>query len=165
MLKNALHTIRHTLDQKSFDYNQITGDIFIGTNMCCQYGFKTELLSQGVTADISLEAENIDAPHGVDYYLWLPTVDHEAIMPEKLELGIHTLELLMKRKVKTFIHCKNGHGRAPMFFAAYLIKTGLSVEDAIAQIKAKRPTIHINDIQLRALQRYQATLASPDEHT
>ncbi len=35
----------HLTGQPGFDYNQITDDVFIGTNMCCQVGFSKELLS------------------------------------------------------------------------------------------------------------------------
>ncbi len=63
---------------KSFDYSQIDDNVFIGTNMCCQVGFDRELLDRGVRVDISLEETKVDAPRGVDVFLWLSTVDHRA---------------------------------------------------------------------------------------
>jgi hypothetical protein len=63
----------HATGHKGFDYTQITRDVFIGTNMCCQYGFSKELLSKGVRADISIEKDCTAEPDGVDYFLWLPT--------------------------------------------------------------------------------------------
>ena len=54
-----------------------------------------------------------------------------------------------------YIHCKNGHGRAPTLVAAYLTTQGMSVEEAIALIKSKRPEIHLEQSQLQAIKRFQ----------
>ena len=148
----------HAFGIKGFDYDEINTEIFIGTNMCCQFGFHKELIDKGVRADISLEYERIDAPMGVDYFLWLPTVDQQAPSQDKLNLGAQTLKFLLNRKVKVYIHCKNGHGRAPTLFAAYLISTGLSVKEAVAQIKSKRPATHLTRAQLAALTLFQKSV-------
>ena len=58
---------------------------------------------------------------------------------------------------KVYVHCKNGHGRAPTLVAAYLIREhGKSVDEALEIIKAGRPTIHIEDVQREALQVFAA---------
>ena len=141
----------HSLGLKGFDYDQITDEIFIGSNMCCQFGFEKELLLKGIRADISLEELTVDAPKGVDYFLWLPTKNHEAPAPDKLNLGVQTLEFLISKKIKVYIHCKMGHGRAPTLFAAYLVSKGKTVDEAIAFIKSKRPSIHLQESQIEAL--------------
>lgn len=145
---------KHIIGQKGFDYDQIDDNIFIGTNMCCQFGFDRELLSKGVRADISLEEVRIDTPTGVDYFLWLPTIDKNPPAPDKLELGVEVIDFLVKRKIKVYIHCQNGHGRAPTLFAAYLIRKGMKIDDAVSYIKSKRPTIHITNSQLKALKKF-----------
>jgi protein-tyrosine phosphatase len=144
----------HIIGRKGFDYDQIDENVFIGTNMCCQFGFNKELLSKGVRADISLEEVRIDTPTGVDYFLWLPTVDKEPPAPDKLALGVETIDFLIKRNVKVYIHCQNGHGRAPTLFAAYLIRKGMKPDEAISYIKSKRSTIHITDNQIKALKEF-----------
>lgn len=156
MPNKIVDTYNHVLGIKGFDYNQINELVFIGTNMCCQFGFDKELLSKGVKADISLEKDRIDAPNGVDYFLWLPTEDGQAPTMDKLNLGVQTLDFLIKRKIRVFIHCKNGHGRAPTLFAAYLIKQGMAVEEAIKYLQEKRPSIHLNEIQIEALRNFTA---------
>jgi protein-tyrosine phosphatase len=148
-------TLNHLIGQKGFDYNQITDEIFIGTNMCCQFGFSKELLSKGVRADISLEKDRTDAPDGVDYFLWLPTEDGKAPSPKNLEAGVKFLDFLISNKIKTFVHCKNGHGRAPTLFAAYLISRGMSVQDAIKLMTDKRPAVHLNEAQIQALNEFK----------
>jgi dual specificity MAP kinase phosphatase len=146
----------HLSGHKGFDYNQITDEVFIGTNMCCQFGFSKELLAKGIRADISLEEDRTDAPDGVDYFLWLPTENEKPPSPKNLEIGVKFLDFLVNNKIKTFIHCKNGHGRAPTFFAAYLISHGMGVEEAVKLIMSKRPTIHLSESQMKALNEFKS---------
>jgi len=136
-----------------FEYNKITEYLYLGTNQCCQIHFKKELLNKGIRADISLEGEKIDAPFGVDYYLWLPVKDHTAPSQKQLRAGVAFIENLIKNKVKIYIHCQRGHGRAPTLVAAYLISKGKTIKQAIDFIKKKRPVIHPNKVQVNALRR------------
>ncbi len=138
-----------------FEYNKITDYIYLGTNQCCQLHFKKELLRKGIKADISLEKERIDAPFGVDYYLWLPVKDHTAPSQKQLTLGVNFIANLIKNKIKVYIHCQRGHGRAPTLIAAYLISKGKTVEQAVDFIKKKRPVIHPNRIQVNTLKRFK----------
>ena len=124
----------------TFEYTKITPHIYIGTNMCCLTHFKKTLLKEGITADISLEGERIDAPFGVDYYIWLPTKNHHAPSQKQLRLGVHMLDFCVKQKINIYVHCERGHGRAPSLVAAYLAaQKNMTVIEAIAFIKRKRP--------------------------
>ncbi len=159
-MKNKIVDLyNHALGLKGFDYDKISDEVFIGTNMCCQVGFNRELLTKNVRADISLEEVRVDAPMGVDYFLWLPTKNHEAPIADKLTLGVQTLDFLISRKIKVYIHCKNGHGRAPTLYIAYLIKfKEMDVDEAIKYLKNKRPTIHFNENQINALRSFKNSL-------
>jgi protein-tyrosine phosphatase len=148
----------HLRGHTGFDYTQITDEIFIGTNMCCQYGFSVELLSKNVRADISLEENHTDAPSGVDYFLWLPTEQEIAPTPQDFEIGVKFIDFVVRNKIKTFIHCKNGHSRGPTLFAAYLIAQGKSVENALGFIASKRTVIHLNELQTQALVEFKESL-------
>ncbi|MBW2978171.1 dual specificity protein phosphatase family protein, partial [Candidatus Woesearchaeota archaeon] len=134
---------------------KITDYIYIGTNQCCQMHFKKELLKKGIKADISLEGERLDAPFGVEYYLWLPTKDHFPPTQKQLKAGVDFLKFLVKNKIKTYVHCQRGHGRAPTLVASYLISQGKSVQEAIKLLKKKRPVIHPNKKQIAALKKYE----------
>lgn len=142
-------------DHVKTDYNQITPEIFLGTNFCCQVHFEEELLQQGVRVDISLEAERIDSPEGVDAYLWLPTIDHEAPTQRMLKLGVRFMEDAIALGDKVYVHCKNGHGRSPTLVAAYFVYKGTGLEEAVEMIKKKRPEIHIEEPQMKALQDFE----------
>lgn len=143
---------------KQLDYNYITDGIYIGTNKCCQMHFDKKLKEEGITTDISLEGERVDAPFGVQFYTWIPVKNHTAPTNEQLDFGVAILEKLVSMKKKVYVHCKNGHGRAPTMVAAYLIKEGKSVDEAIDFIKAKRPTIHLEKIQKESLAEFSKNL-------
>lgn len=136
------------------NYNQITENIYIGTNFCCVDHFDSELLGKGITTDISLEEERIDSPFGIDAYLWLPVKDHSAPTLYQFNIGIKTMEEAIKNNQKVYVHCKHGHGRSPTLVAGYFIKSqGMTPEEAVELIKSKRPETHITEIQLEALRK------------
>ena len=138
----------------SLDFDYITDGIYIGTNQCCQTHFDEKLKKEGITADISLEEDRLDAPFGVDFYVWMPVKNHTAPRQDQLEFGVSVLEKLVSMGKKVYAHCKNGHGRAPTLVAAYLIKKDKRPAEAEAFIKSRRPTIHLEDVQRQALDNF-----------
>ncbi|MBI3559471.1 dual specificity protein phosphatase family protein [Candidatus Gottesmanbacteria bacterium] len=140
------------------EYNHIISGIYIGTNQCCQTHFDEQLKKEGITADISLEEERIDAPFGVEFFVWIPVKDYTAPTQDQLDFGVSVLEKLVSLKKKIYVHCQNGHGRAPTLVAAYLIKQGKNPDKAVEFIKSKRPTIHLEDVQISALELWKATI-------
>lgn len=155
------HEENHTFSsEKSFDYDKITDEIYMGTNMCCQIGYSRELLEKGVRGDISLEAERVDNPFGVHYFLWLPVVDTYPPSHSQFELGVQTIDFFVRNKMPVYVHCKNGHGRAPTLVIAYFINQGMEIEEAIEFVKERRPSIHPNERQREALVAFQEGLTS-----
>ncbi len=148
----------HSDHKPLMEYNQITDLIWLGSDSCCDLHFDEGLLRQGIRADISLQDERIDQPTGVDYFLWLPTPDTTAPAQTKLEVGVAAMEKFIQNKVKMYIHCTNGHGRAPSLLAAYFIAQGDTVEQAIERIAAQRPEIHPNEAQRAGLAAFATSL-------
>jgi hypothetical protein len=138
-----------------FEYSQITDQIFLGTNACCTVHFDGDLLEAGVRADISMEAERIDAAEGAEYFIWLPTIDHTAPTMQKLRVGTHAIRELIQTGEKVYVHCRNGHGRGPSLVIAYFILLGDDFETAHAKVKAKRPVIHLDDVQVERLKEFR----------
>jgi hypothetical protein len=141
-------------ETKQLEYNYITDGIFLGTNGCCKAHFDEGLSKKGITADISLEGERVDGAQGVESYLWLPVPDKTAPSQSQLQLGVTAMKKLRKMNEKIYVHCRNGHGRAPTLVAAYLICMGMSMGEALELIKRKRPSIHLRDVQLEALKKF-----------
>lgn len=136
------------------EYNYIVDGIYIGTNQCCQTHFDAKLKREGISADIFLEEERIDLPFGVNFYIWIPIKNHTAPRQEQFDFGVAALEKLVSLGIKIYVHCQNGHGRAPTLIAAYLIKQGRAPMEAIDFIKSKRPTIHLEEVQRSALETF-----------
>ncbi|MEK7193478.1 MAG: dual specificity protein phosphatase family protein [Patescibacteria group bacterium] len=140
-----------THPHNKLDFNYIADGIYIGTNQCCQTHFDEELKSKGITADISLEEDRLDTPFGVDFYIWMPVQNHTSPSPDQLEFGVSVLKKLVSMSKKVYVHCKNGHGRAPTLVAAYLVRNGKTPEEAESFVKTKRPPVHLEDAQRQAL--------------
>ena len=143
-------------DHVVFNYSQISDTIWLGTNQCCVTHFDEDLLNLGISADISLEMERVDAPHGVESYLWIPVKDKTAPSQDQLAIGVAHMRHLLDGGKKIYVHCMNGHGRGPTLIVAYYISTGVGVDDAIAAVAEKRPEIHIEDVQREALHTFAA---------
>ena len=155
-------------EHQLIDYNYIADGIYVGTNMCCQVHFDERLGQEGIVADVSLEGERIDAAQGVQFYLWLPVENNTAPTPEQLEVGVSTLETLVRLKQKVYLHCKNGHGRAPTMMAAYLIAQGKSVDEAVQFVHERRTSVHLQPVQVEALASFARAHdgdTSPDSST
>jgi protein-tyrosine phosphatase len=133
------------------DVSEVTPQLYLGTNQCCREHFKVLLIERGVLHDISLEGEEIDAPFGVETFLWLPTSDHTSPTQMDLRLGVGYLSNVIAMNGKVYVHCKNGHGRAPTLVAAWFISQGKSVDEAVELVRQKRVEIHIEPTQMEAL--------------
>lgn len=145
-------------------YSRITPYIFIGTNLCC-FAHASALERIGASVDIDLEYEHPTAERpGMDMALYLPTRDHRAPTLDKLIVGTALIDTAVKAGKRVYVHCKNGHGRAPTLVAAYLMATGMARKQAVAFIKARRPVVHLNGAQSSALARFAHYLHSRRAH-
>lgn len=138
------------------DFSQVSEQIFLGTNLCCDNQAHLGILSKmGVTAEIDLEEEKQITPPKITIYLWLPTKDKTAPTLDQIEAGVALMHSLVKTGKKVYVHCRLGHGRSPTLIAAYFISEGKTLEEAIKIIKAARPEIHLESSQLEVLHEYQ----------
>lgn len=142
-------------------YNRIDDFIFAGNNLCCQSQFDKELLSKEIYADISLEAERMDNPWGVKYFFWFPWKEDTAPTIELMNLALQVVENLIAQNIKMYVHCRNGHGRTSTFLLSYFMrKDNIDIEQALAMLKEKRPSGHINGAQREFLQEFKKSLKS-----
>ncbi|MFA7286200.1 MAG: dual specificity protein phosphatase [Patescibacteria group bacterium] len=138
----------------TLEFSKITDNIYIGSNACCQIRFAEPLLKEGITADLSLEEDHVDMPFGVSFYLWLPVPDMLPPTIDQLEVGVAYMTKVIELGHKVLVHCRWGHGRGPTMVAAYLVRTGMSVDAAIQLMTEKRPVVHIEVEQVAALRQF-----------
>lgn len=140
------------------EYSHIDDNITIGTNVCCQTHFDDELKKMGISADISVEEERMDSADGVEYYAWIPVKDKTAPTMTQLKLGVRTITMLVEEGVKTYIHCKFGHGRSPTFVIAYFISQGMTFDEAYSKVAEQRPAIHLESAQRNVLKEFEESM-------
>ncbi len=137
----------------NLEFSKITDQIYLGNNMCCGLHFKS-LQDLGISADVDLEETQLEKPEGIEVYLWLPVKDHTAPNQDQLEVGTKVINDMVKAGKKVYVHCKNGHGRAPTMVAAYLVRQGKTPTEAVEFIKQKRPEIHLEGNQMGVLEEF-----------
>jgi predicted protein tyrosine phosphatase len=139
-------------------YSEVTPDLFIGAQYN-QRG-KQHLLNKGIEYDVNLRIEFDDAEHdlALPHYCYLPTIDDDAVSLEHLYQGIAFIKDAHQNGGKVYIHCAGGVGRAPTMGAAYLMSTGLSLDQALEKIRAVRPFISIMPPQMAQLRLLEARL-------
>ena len=116
------------------------------------------LRSWGVTAvvDMRLEFDDHEAGIAPACYLYLPTLDDHAPTMEDLEAGAAFIAERVKDGGAVYVHCGSGIGRAPTMAAAYLIRSGLTADQAWARIRASRPFVRPTPPQLQQIERFEA---------
>lgn len=139
----------------SMRFCRITPQIYVGG----QHNTRGKALLErhGIHYCVNMRDEYDDAAYGIALpnYCYLPTIDDTAPTFEHLRDGVRFIQDAVRADGKVYIHCAGGIGRAPTMAAAYLVSTGLSLDEAIAMIKRARPFINIMPPQLEALRAFE----------
>jgi len=143
-----------TVGRPVFRYCGITPQLYVGGQINAR-GWRW-LAERGLTADVNMRSEFDDAAHGIepDAYLWLPTHDDHAPSLDQLRSGVAFMGQVIEGGGKVYVHCASGVGRAPTMAAAYLVSTGLSPDQAWAQIRRARPFIRPTPPQLAVIDEF-----------
>lgn len=147
-------------DTHTFDYSQITENIFIGSDLCkgmsCPvHGPEFEKLGVLVELNLSVEKKEIP-PDGIDVYSWIPVADGKGPTQEQLDIGTSIINEAVRDNKKVYVHCKNGHGRSPTMVAAYFVRyQGKTVDEAVAMILHHRNEVHLEFDQREALGKFE----------
>ena len=158
-------------------YSRVTPALYVGPQH--RANGKRALAQAGIAYILNMRSEFDDAVHGLILtpdtppdgsladarasYCHLPTPDDEAPSMAHLAQGIAFIESAIDGGGKVYIHCSAGVGRAPTMAAAYLIRHGYSIDDALDLIRSARPFITITPPQMRRLRELEALqTARPD---
>lgn len=120
-----------------------------------------QLHAMGVRAVLSLQAEREDRFSGgaPDRMLRLAVKDFTAPTLEQLAEGIAFISAAHRDGMRVLVHCHAGVGRAPLMAAAYLMyREALDHQTALARVRAARPIIGLNPVQLARLRELEAVL-------
>lgn len=142
------------------NHSRITDHIVVGSDLCKGGSCPVHSHVFGqmhIAAEIDLETEH-DEPvtPRLEAYIRLPVPDHQAPSQVQLQIGAYVMHKFVQQNKNIYVHCRNGHGRAPTFVAAYLIQyEGFDVTAAVAYVKNKRPEIHLELVQMQTLEQFQ----------
>lgn len=139
-------------------FSRVTPNLYVGPQYS-ERGFR-HLQNKGITAGVNLRVEYDDAAHGLAFanYCHLPTIDDDAPSLEHLAEGAAFIRTEIENGGTVYIHCAGGIGRAPTMAAAYLIGTGMTLDEALAQIRKARPFVLLTPKQMDQLRTYEAAL-------
>jgi hypothetical protein len=119
------------------------------------------LFPQGVSGTVDLTAEFVELPalrNGP--YLLTPTMDTFEPTLEQLKEAVDFIEL-HRDPGPVYVHCAMGHGRSATVVAAWLIATKkLTVPEAVAFLKERRPLIGLHAEQMELLHTFSENLSS-----
>lgn len=90
-------------------------------------------------------------------YLQLPTEDNTAPSLQNLMTGVEFIQQQVDKGGSVYIHCWEGLGRGPTMAAAYFISTGMTPQEAWAEIRKVRTFIRPTQTQLDRLEEFAAS--------
>lgn len=150
---------RRTTGAPVWKLSEITPQLYVG-GQHYRNGYRA-MLNKGITAIVNMRREHSDLDKGIggERHLQLATIDNTPPGVEDLTRGVDFIRAEIDRGGKVYVHCAVGCGRAPTMAAAYLISTGLQPADALRQIKAARPFVHLTRAQRAILDVFAADWA------
>lgn len=97
--------------------------------------------TQGVAAVISMTEDPLPTDWITDVrYLHLPTPDLTPPRQEDIRKAVEFARERISEGKPVMVHCAAGRGRAGTILACYLVShAGLSADEAVAEVRAKRP--------------------------
>ncbi len=136
--------------------SEIMPQLFVGGQYSRQGWSK--MSSWGITSVVNMRKEFDDQTKGIApaRYLHLPTIDDDAPSLDQLQVGVDFIREELDSGGIVYVHCGAGVGRAATMAAAYLVSTGLDVEEAWHHIRTVRPFIRPSIVQVRMIEHFAA---------
>lgn len=152
----ADHAVRIVIGAPMRSVSEITPHLHVGG----QYRRRgwPRLAARGVTAVVNMRTEFDDRAAGItpQRYLHLRVVDDHAPSLDQLRQGVEFIAEEAVQGGAAYVHCGSGVGRAATMAAAYLISTGLSVDEAWICIRQARPFIRPTAAQVQQIEFFAA---------
>jgi hypothetical protein len=155
LLRDYYQVLRLITGLPVVERSRITPNLFVGGQFS-KRGFN-RLRSWGITGVVSLQERKPEMymqVEGVEV-LHLPTPDKTAPTISDLQEGVKFIKKQIEGGGKVYVHCLWGEGRAPTMAIAYLISTGLTLEDAVSLVKKTRYFIKPTKGQMKVLEDFE----------
>ncbi len=154
------HLHRAIFGLPQMERSEITPQLYLG-GQYSKRGYQ-KMKQIGITAIVNMR--ETPAPIYQDLpslrVLHLPTKDMNEPTIVHLINGIQFIQEEIDRGGKVYIHCRLGEGRGPTMMIAYLMSTGLTVEDAFKLVQNVRPFIRPTPVQMAQLAKLNEMIRS-----
>lgn len=149
------HTYRRITGKPRSRRSMITPQLFLG-GQYGQSGLAT-LKNWGITGVVSMRMIKPNQFLNTEWLsvLHLPTPDQTAPSLIQLHEGVAFIKNNIDKGGKVYIHCHHGEGRGPSMTAAYLISTGMTLNDALTEIRKVRNFIRPTEVQINRLKEFE----------
>jgi HAD superfamily hydrolase (TIGR01549 family) len=112
----------------------------------------------GIASVVDLRIEEVDeaerlAEHGLRF-LHLPMTDGDPLTQDQLRDGAAWVQAERAAGRKVLAHCQHGVGRSVMLIAAVLLDEGLTLDQALAHLRQRRPRMAFSWGQQQAMEQY-----------
>lgn len=135
----------------------------VGDALLVARRLRSHEIPENVSTIIDLTSEFLDPAsiRALPGYRCLPILDAGTPQPEALAELVRRIALPPEGRL--LIHCANGHGRAGLVAAAWLLARGLasSPAHALGMLRAARPRIRLRRCQRESLEAASRILAAP----
>lgn len=120
---------------------------------------------KGIKAIVSLTVNGVDESilekHGLRY-LHLPIEDFGVPSQEQVQEFVGFVREMRQQRMPVVVHCHAGLGRTGTMLACYLVSTGMTAEQAIAEVRRVRPGAIETSRQEAEIRRCAENLRAPE---
>jgi protein-tyrosine phosphatase len=138
-------------------YDEVAENLFLGFRLFGTDQEQMRELGIGAVLDVSSEFSEVRfLREGLDYRT-IPVLDATPPTSAQLDQGVQWIRDGLSNG-PIYVHCALGHARSATFVAAYLLTADphLTVDDAIAHVKSKRPGAGLHRGQIASLKSFRA---------
>jgi atypical dual specificity phosphatase len=146
---------------RKLDADQITEEVWCGATLDVT---DIPLLEGiGIKRVINLETYENYPPAalteaGIDF-INIPVLDIDHPLPTKIiDVAVAAIDEVASRGARVYVHCTAGWQRSPAIIACYLVRKGLTAEQALAEVRSRRPVARFYPAHIASAIRYEVRL-------